>query len=270
MMGWGTIRKIRNGGFSAVVSQLPKSGPGVSGLCGLCSALLLMLCAGGVFAQNSSPEVLDKVIAVVNKRVILSSDLDDEIRLSVLDQTQPGPGELTRERALEQLISRTLVEQQINDEDAEAAQPSPDDVKARVDELRRDLPACMRSQCGTDAGWKAFLDARGLTEERVEAYLRYRLEILRFIEARFRPGIRISQQEVESYYTLTLTPQYAAGEPVPALEKVAPRIEEILLEQQVNSLFDEWLENLRKQGEVEILDPTLESAAAGTNQENLE
>ena len=92
-----------------------------------------------------------------------------------------------------------------------------------------------------------------LTPERVEAYLRYRLEILRFIEQRFRQGIQISPQQIETYYHDTLLPQYAPGETIPPLEQVAPRIQEILLQQQVNVLFDNWLTNLRQQGDVEVL-----------------
>ncbi|MGA2538606.1 MAG: hypothetical protein ABSF53_21540, partial [Terracidiphilus sp.] len=34
--------------------------------------------------------------------------------------------------------------------------------------------------------------------------------------------------------------------------------EEILLQQRVNVMFDDWLSNLRKQGDIEVLDPTLE------------
>jgi hypothetical protein len=85
------------------------------------------------------------------------------------------------------------------------------------------------------------------------------MEILRFIEIRFRQGIQISQQEVESYYTNTLVPQYQAGQAAPQLSAVAPRIEEILLQQQVNAMFSGWLDSLRKQGEVEVLDPSLET-----------
>ena len=99
--------------------------------------------------------------------------------------------------------------------------------------------------------------SHGLTPERVEAYLRYRLEILSFIEQRFRQGIQISQQQIETYYHDTLLPQYAPGETIPPLDQVAPRIQEILLEQQVNVLFDNWLNNLRQQGDVEVLDPEL-------------
>ena len=121
------------------------------------------------------------------------------------------------------------------------------------------MPACVHLNCGSEEGWKAFLSAHELTPERVQSYLRYRIQILRFIEERFRQGIRITPDEIESYYRETLLPQYAAGDAIPTLEAVAPRIEEILLQRQVNALFDDWLGNLRKQGDVEVLDPALEA-----------
>jgi len=212
-------------------------------------------------SQAPSPVVLDRAVAVVNKHVILSSDLDDEIRLSVLDPSGVGQGELTQQLALSQLISRTLIEQQIRQEDAQAIEPSQQDVNARLDQIRRQLPVCIRQNCASDAGWMAFLSSHGLTPERVEAYVRYRLEILSFIEQRFRQGIQISQQQIETYYRDTLLPQYTPGESTPPLDQVAQRIQEILLEQQVNKLFDNWLNNLRQQGDVEVLDPALASTA---------
>jgi len=212
--------------------------------------------ANSVAAAN--PVVLDSVVGVANKHAILSSDIDDEIRLSVLDPNLIGEGALTRQQALDQLISRALIEQQIRGEDIEAIEPSQDEVNARLAQIRQQLPACVHQNCATDAGWKLFLAAHGLTSERVESYLRYRLEILSFIEQRFRQGIQVSPQQIDEYYHQTLVPQYKPGETIPQLDQVAPRIQEILLEQQVNVLFDAWLTNLRGQGDVEILDPSLE------------
>jgi peptidyl-prolyl cis-trans isomerase SurA len=235
-----------------------------------CAALLASHAGQGAGQPQSppaaSPIVLDRAVAVVNKHVILESDLQDEIRLSALEPNRDGGDELTPQVALEQLIRRTLIEQQIRQEDAQAAQPTQEEVNARLEELRKLLPACVRDNCVTDAGWKAFLASHGLTAERVEAYLRYRLEILSFIERRFRQGIQISQQEIETYYHDTLLPQYKPGATVPSLEQVAPRIQEILLQQHVNALFSNWLENLRQEGDVEILDPALE--AAGTRNDS--
>jgi hypothetical protein len=214
----------------------------------------------------ASATVLDRVVAVVNNHAILSSDIDDEIRLAILDPGRGGLGVLTPQHALEQLIARALIQQQIREEDMQAVQPAQTDVDARLEEIRKQVPACVRQNCVTAAGWKAFLAAHNLAQDQVENYLRNRLEILRFIEQRFRQGIRIEQPEIEAYYHKTLLPQYAKGEAVPALSEVAPRIEEILLQQRVNVLFDNWLAELRKQGNIEVLDPALElsDASAGT------
>ncbi|SPE17349.1 SurA domain protein [Candidatus Sulfotelmatomonas gaucii] len=230
-----------------------------------CSAARGASQSGQSAAQNqpsnaASPVVLDRVVAVVNNRAILFSDVEDEIRLSILDPVRGGQGPLTEQHALEELISRALIEQQIRQEDLQAIEPSQQDVNTRLEDLRKQLPACIRQNCASDAGWAVFLASHGLTVERVEAYARYRVEILRFIEQRFRQGIQISQQQIEDYYHNTLLPQYAPGEAVPSLEQVASRIQEILLQQQVNVLFDNWLDNLRQQGDVEVLDPKLAPA----------
>jgi len=212
--------------------------------------------------QATAGEVLDRVVAVVNNHAILASEVDDEIRIAVLDPVQGGLGVPSRKTALDQLIGRALLQQQIREEDQQAAEPPQAEVKARLWEIRKEVPACVRQNCATEAGWSQFLAAHELTPERVESYLRYRLEILRFIELRFRQGIQISPQQIQSYYRDTLVPQYAPGEAIPPLEKVSSRIQEILLQQQVNVLFDEWLTNLRKQGDVEVLDPTSEGTAS--------
>jgi hypothetical protein len=217
-------------------------------------------------AAPTAPQTLDRVVAVVNNHAILLSDIDEEIRLSILDPARENSGVLTPQRALEQLISRALIEQQMRQEDIQAAEPKQYELGARLKELQSELPACVHANCASADGWKTFLLAHGLTQEGVEASLLYRLQILGFIELRFRQGISVSDQEIAAYYHDRLVPQYKKGEDIPPLEKVSPRIQEILLQQKVNVLFDEWLRNLRTQGEVEILDPSLEATKAAPAQ----
>jgi len=227
----------------------------------LAPVVLLALCLPGLLrAQQQSPPIeLDRVIAVVNNHSILASDLEEELSMSVLDPSHKRNDHLSRQKALDQLIGRTLIQQQIRQQDEQISDPTQEEVQTRLTEIRKELPACVHENCASDEGWKIFLTAHELTPERVERYLRNRLQILRFIELRFRQGIRIQPQEIETYYRETLLPQYAPGETVPPLNQVAASIEEILLQQQVNVLFDEWLTNLRKQGDVEVLDPALKS-----------
>jgi len=226
--------------------------------------LFLLAATGHAQEKAAQTEVLDRVVAVVNNQSILWSDVRNEIRFAVLDATEEN-GTLTPQRALQQLISRTLIQQQIRQEDVTAAQPTDAEVQARMNELRKELPACVQTNCATDAGWKNFLNTNGLTAEQIEGYLRLRLQILGFIEIRFRQSIgRISPQETEAYYRDKLVPKYTNGAQAPPLNAVAPRIEEILLEQQVNVMFDNWLDNLRKLGNVEVLDASLEPATQTT------
>jgi hypothetical protein len=228
---------------------------------------LLMAGLVAAHAQDSAPspqqQTLDRVVAVVNNQPILWSDIGNEIRFAALDANEVN-GTLTPQRALQQLISRALIQQQIRQEDLAAAQPSDEDVQERVNYIRKELPECARMNCTTDAGWQAFLKANELAAGQVENYLRLRLEVLRFIEIRFKQGIRIPPEETEAYYRDKLVPQYPQGAQAPPLKAVAPRIEEILLEQHVNVMFDNWLDNLRKQGNVEVLDASLESGTSAS------
>jgi hypothetical protein len=212
----------------------------------------------GLLAQQ--PVVLDSVVAVVNNHAILSSDIDRDMRLSVLEPSEAAGEKPDRRSALDRLISRELIEEQMTPEEAKQAQPTQQELKDRLTALRGDLPACARFHCSTGAGWAAFLAANSLNEDQAEAYLKARLSLLAFIENRFRQGTRISQDEIENYYRDTLVPEYPAGQKPPPLDSVEERISEILLQQQVSQLFSAWLDNLRKQGNVEILDPALVAA----------
>ena len=203
----------------------------------------------------------DRVIAVVNRQTILASDLEVEMQISVLDPTGNLKEKETAPQALDRLISRTLIQQQIQQEYVPAAQPTPTEIAARLQDVRKDLPACIRADCESDEGWNKFLAQHDLTPGGVENYVRNRMVILSFIEARFRQGIRISPEDIETYYRETLLPQYPAGQTIPPLPQVSARIEEILLQQRVNELFSSWLANLRKQGQVEVLDPALQTNA---------
>ena len=82
------------------------------------------------------------------------------------------------------------------------------------------------------------------------------MEVLRFIEERFRMGIQVEQAEIDEYYKSTLLPAYAKEHAqAPPEASISDRIQEILLQQRVDKLLDDWLGALRAQGSVTILKP---------------
>jgi hypothetical protein len=217
---------------------------------------------GAPVAAGQKLVPLDGVVAIVNGDLILESDLDAEQRMTAF-QPYRDQGAVTREQLIDRLIDRDLILQQLQ------MQATPEISGAAVDAelaaLRKSIPECVADQCETDAGWERFVAEQGFTLEELRDRWRQRMEVLRFIEQRFRMGIRIAQPEIDEYYQKTLAPGYEKqGVAPPPEASVADRIQEILLQQQVNSLLDEWLKALRAQGSVRVLGP--ESPESGEEQ----
>ncbi len=199
--------------------------------------------------------VLDHVVAVINGSVILQSDVTEEMSYAVLQPFGIDSARNTPQRALQRLIDRDLILQQMETGQT-VTPPTPDELQQRITQLRAVIPECARYHCETDAGWQNFLQAHGLTEKEVEAHWRQRILILSFIQSRFGSGVRITPAEIADYYNKTLIPQlHNKGIKPPALADVSSRIEEVLLQQRVSSLLLEWLQSLKSEGSVSILDP---------------
>jgi peptidyl-prolyl cis-trans isomerase SurA len=207
-------------------------------------------------ASSQKPVVLDHVVAIINGEVLLESDVREEMRLSALQPISVPAGQNTGVRAAQRLISRTLILRQMKDQQQINYSVSDEDVKKSLDDLKRQLPICGQMHCETPEGWQSFLKANGLTDQEAFDRWRQRLEILKFIQARFGSGIRIPRQDIETYYKNNVVPAFDKMKRTPPeMASVSDRIREILLQQQVNSLLRDWLQSLRQQGSVQILDP---------------
>jgi hypothetical protein len=206
--------------------------------------------------SSETPIVLDRVIALVNGDVLLESDVRREMRIAVLQPITVPTGQNTEVNAAQRLIRRSLILQQMKAQQQINYSVSDDEVKKSLSELRSQIPICRQIGCSTEEGWKKFLSGNGISEQEAEDRWRQRLEILKFIDARFGAGIRISRQDIQKYYQASLVPAFEKlKEKPPTLESVSPRIREILVQQQVNSMLRDWLGSLRDQGSIQILDP---------------
>ncbi|WP_353063526.1 SurA N-terminal domain-containing protein [Tunturibacter psychrotolerans] len=199
--------------------------------------------------------VLDRVVAVVNDDVILESDVDEERRFEEIQPYRRVTGDNTRERVLERLVDRALILQQAALEPEDAV--SDKDLDDQLMTLRKDIPDCkLQYHCETEDGWKKFLGAHGFTEEEFRERWRQRMELLKFIEVRFRNGIKISDAEIKEFYEKRMLPEYAKRNVTPPkLDTISKRIEEVELQQRVGALLVDWLKSLRAQGSVKIMTP---------------
>ena len=254
--------------------------PGKFGMRCLMAALMLALSAMTAQAQSAAPrnsvpktapaatpvakkvpeaagEPLDRVVAIVNGDLILDSDVDQEVRFQSL-QPFRSANSSTRSEIIERLINRQLILQQAKLQPGDAVSDA--DLNKELDALRKNSPACKMRDCTSEAGWTSFLDAHGFTPASFMEMWRQRMEVLRFIEQRFRMGVRITPEEISTYYTKTMLPEYAKQKATPPkLEVISDRIQEVLLEQRVSSLLSDWLNSLKAQGSVVVMHPGQEA-----------
>ena len=203
-------------------------------------------------APSNAGVLVDHVVAVVNGDVVLESDVEEEQRLMVFQPITGAEAKASRADVVQRLINRKLLLQQSK---LQPQQPITEaDIDKQIDLLRREIPACKAAQCESDAGWAKFLAAHDVGINELRTQWRDRMEALQFIELRFRSGVRISSTEIKDYYDKTMLPQYERQHVKPAaLDKVSDRIQEVLLQQRVGGLLDDWLKSLRAQGTVQIV-----------------
>jgi parvulin-like peptidyl-prolyl isomerase len=194
-------------------------------------------------------EVVDRMVAVVNKQIILESELDQVAHVEFLLQGRPLDQLTDPEmgKVLERLIDQDLLQQQI----AQAAMPDPrpEEMAARLRDVRSQIPGAE-----ADEKWRAMLVEYGVTEHDVAAQLLAQVKILQFIDLRFRGLVSVDKTAIAAYYQEKLVPELRKkGVPDPPLDQVSERIEKIVIEQRVNELLNDWLQTLRGQAHIEKL-----------------
>ena len=201
-------------------------------------------------------QIIDGIVAKVNKTAILLSDWDEAIRYEAFVDGKPL-NKLTDEdhkATLDRLIDQELLRQQL----VNGIHVRADKVEAKVAEVRKLYPGAE-----TEAGWKAVLQRYGLTEAQLKEHMKVQIAVLRMVDERLRPGVQVDPHSVETYYREKFLPELRqkGAQDVP-LASVAPKIQEVLAQERVDELLTAWLRNLRAQSEIQMGTPAGRQAAA--------
>lgn len=191
-------------------------------------------------------EVIDGIVATVNRQPVLRSDWNEAVCFEAFMQQKPlsAVTEADRAQALQRLIDRQLLKAQMGN--ANYMQPSDDELRQDIAKLRAQVP-----NGDDDLSWQKTLTSYGLSEEVLEQHVRSEFQVMNFVEVRLRPNIHIQDDEIEAYYQNQLLPDWQKnGGKALALSEVEPRIRELLTQQRMDELLDAWLHNLRQQAEI--------------------
>ena len=201
---------------------------------------LTALALGAAVSLMPAPargEVIDRILAVVNRELITLSDVAAAIRLDLVPAPQDG-SDPTR-AVLDALIDRQLELGETNR--YQPPEPSESQIQARLQ--------AVRSRFSSPAVFAQALATSGLSEDQLTLRLREDLRIEAYLNQRFGVSRPPSDQELIDYYRAhTADFSTAAGaRPFPEVREL---IRTRLAAVQRATLVADWLTGLKRRTEI--------------------
>jgi hypothetical protein len=188
--------------------------------------------------------VIDRIAVIVGKHAIKLSDVDRDLRVTEFLNRQPlKVNSDVRRQAADRLIDQVVIGDEIKSEGL--ARPNGSDAEGLLNRLRRDRFG------GSDAHLRQELSAYGLTEDGLQAQLLWQVEVLRFIEQRFRPGVLVMDEEVRAYYDQHRSELARQYPQTPGFEELEPKIRALLEGEHINQSFVQWLDRARQRSRIQ-------------------
>ncbi len=182
-------------------------------------------------------EVVDRIVAVVDRQAITLSEAEQARRLQQLK----GGEDVQMTQIVDQLIESYLIEREVK------RYPGPPVTKEEVSRAVDALGVSMGSE-------EALLEALSDQEmdlDALEHLLRRQLVVSHYLDNRFRSLIYVNDEEIREYYDEEVVAALITSEePAPALEMIEDVIRQILVEKKFNERVDAWIESLRSRARV--------------------
>ncbi len=198
----------------------------------------------GVLSAVQAAVVIDRIAVVVGKHAIKTSDIDRDLRVTeFLNRTPLDPSSTAKRQSANRLVDQAIIRDAIASGGYNRATDK--DADNMLAEIRRDR------YNGSDTRFREALMRYGLSEDDLCSELLWQLTVLRFIDERFRPGVMVTDTQVRAYYEQHLAQfrrEHPANYTFPAVEK---EVRSIVEGEAVNKMFDGWLDQARKEQNVE-------------------
>jgi peptidyl-prolyl cis-trans isomerase SurA len=143
---------------------------------------------------RQQPEIMDRVVAVVNQDVITMTELIEAVQISLQEgrkEIKPGDEEKLLEQMLQQMIERRL---QVQEAAKEKLSVSDDEIKEQIEDMMK------RSNTPTREQFEDGLKRQGLTIEAVRKGVREQLLVQKIRRRKVSSRFSVTDQEVDAYF----------------------------------------------------------------------
>ena len=190
----------------------------------------------------SRAEIIDRVAVTAGDRVITTSDILQEIRLSAfMNEAQPDFSPQARKEVASRLLERALIDSEMGLGRYAAPQ---------LGESEPGLATMKKERFPTEEAYVKALAACGISEEDLRGYLLQLLAVVRFVDARFGPAVQVLETDMRDYYAEHFVKEL--GTQAPAFDEVRQEIEAALRAQRANDLLEEWLKETKARTRIEF------------------
>jgi len=188
--------------------------------------------------------IIDRIAIIVGKHAILDSAINRDIRVtSLLNHETPDFSPASRKKAASRLIDQELIRDQVRTGGYPVAPES--EALQLLAEIKRD-------RFPNGAAFNRALSQAGITEDVLKDRLSWQLTVLRFIDARFRPAVVVTDEDAQRYYN------QHRGEFNAGFDQARQKIVDRITGERVNGLLDDWLKQTRQETHIEYLEKTLQ------------
>jgi hypothetical protein len=202
-----------------------------------CSLIIVVFCFFGV---NSFPQIIDRIVVVVNDQVITLTDLRIVEAFSLYEDELEGEGEESLFLILERMVNQKIV-----------IKATSADISVEKEELQAELRK-MTEKLGSEEFQKR-LEEFGLELEDLKVYLEEKILYQNILSRRFGLEVTVNLEEIENHYRQIYIPsQEKKGlKPLPMME-VVDEIELAIKQEKTKKQTADWINNLKEQAEIEI------------------
>ncbi len=197
----------------------------------------------------ASSTIIDRIAVIVGNSIVKDSDIERDLRVTAfLDGAPLDLGREARKKAAKRLIDQIFIRREIRLGDYPAA--TPEEASQQLDTLKK-------QKFKTNAAFQNALARYGLTEADLRSQFQWQLTVLRFIDARFKPAVLVSDQEIERYYGAHRAELAREHPGKTSLHDLEDTVRDILTGEKVNQLFFSWLDEQRQGVKIEFREASL-------------
>jgi hypothetical protein len=194
--------------------------------------------------------IIDRIAIIVEGSIIKDSDISRDLRLtSFLNAAPLNLSEQARKTAANRLIDQIFIRKEIQIGDYPVAAPQ---------QATLELDRLVKDRFKSEGAMQETLNKYGITAPDLHSHFQWQLTVLRFIDARFKPAVLVTDEEIDKYYSeheATFRREHPGKS---SLDDVRGEIEDVLAGQRVNKLFFAWLDERRKDASIKYLERSLQ------------